>query len=66
MKWKQLLDRQLRERINLVAIEAKSGKTMAEAASSLGVSKQQLYQIAKREKILFSKTYEYQKNFKKD
>ena len=66
MKWKQLLDRQLRERINLVAIEAKAGKTMAEAASSLGVSKQQLYQIAKREKIVFSKTYEYQKNFKKD
>lgn len=66
MKWKQLLDRQLRERINLVAIEAKAGKTMAEAASSLGISKQQLYQIAKRENILFSKTYEYQKNFKKD
>lgn len=66
MKWKKLLDRQLRERINLVAAEAKAGKTMAEAASSLGVSKQQLYQIAKREKILFSKTYEYQKNFKKD
>tara|TARA_R110002153_G_scaffold153321_2_gene305130 strand:- start:1525 stop:1725 length:201 start_codon:yes stop_codon:yes gene_type:complete len=66
MKWKQLLDRQLRERIDLVAIEAKAGKTMAEAASSLGVSKQQLYQIAKRERILFSKTYEYQRNFKKD
>ncbi len=66
MKWKKLLDRQLRERINLVAIEAKAGKTMAEAASSLGISKQQLYQISKREKIVFSKTYEYQKNFGKD
>ena len=66
MKWKKLLDRQLRERINLVAAEAKEGKNMAEAASSLGISKQQLYQIAKRERIVFSKTYEYQKNFKKD
>jgi hypothetical protein len=66
MNWKKLLDRQLRERINLVATQAKAGKTMAEAASSLGMSKQQLYQISKREKIVFSKTYEYQKNFRKD
>ena len=65
-KWKKLLDKQSIARIDLIASEAKSGKSMQQAASSLGISKQQLYQIAKRENITFQKNFRYQENFKKD
>ncbi len=65
-KWKKLLERQMFERVDLIAKQAKSGKTMKEAANELGISKQQIYQIAKRENITFEKTFPYQRNFKKD
>ena len=64
-KWKKLLERQMSERVDLIAKQAKSGKTMKEAANELGISKQQIYQIAKRENITFEKTFPYQRNFKK-
>jgi DNA-directed RNA polymerase specialized sigma subunit len=65
-KWKKLLERQMSERVDLIAKQAQSGKTMKEAANELGISKQQIYQIAKRENITFEKTFPYQRNFKKD
>jgi len=58
-QWNKLLDAQRLQRVNLVKGYAVKGYTATEAASSLGISKQQLYAYAKKHSINFGGGKQY-------
>lgn len=52
-QWNELLQAQQMQRVNLVRGYAVTGYTATDAASALGISKQQLYAYAKKNSINF-------------
>lgn len=62
-QWNELLDAQQKQRVNLVKGYAVKGYTATEAASSLGISKQQLYAYAKKHSINFGGGKQYEDTY---